>query len=586
LAGRFEIAGWVFDPARGTLSRDDTERELPETHSRVLLALVERAGRPIETRNLLERGWQSGQVSEDNLSVAVSHLRAALDDGSDQPEVIRSVPGGYELLATVEKERSEFLGPGKLPRVLLTMLVVVVILLSLWRARSPNPPVAVGIEPFESIAVLPFESTDPDLPARALSSWLTDEIRTWSDLKTIAERSASLVAPDEAAELLGVDTILRGRLERHARGYEVSMTLTNAAGEPLWRQSLTRDRAAFHELLSELVGNLESVLALEIEDQREIAPDGPTVLAYFEAREALAALDPATAIALTRDLIETRPTFLPPYFVHVRARLAMMEGNPIAIRQALPQLIEVLDRALVHDARNARAHLLQGTLLFLYAWDFEKAGIRFQRAGSLAPNDPEVHFQLARYTACVSDFDKTTVHLNRMKELDPLGYPKLFTARIYNMTRRYEYALEELGLVAPGAFPSWELDGAYARTYEYMGDFEKAFFHFEKVFGARGFTETEVATARARFQAEGLKGVYTWLINDGFKEQDIGQYEPPLAIARYCAGADNTEYAFYWLEQAFESRQTELLYLEVDPKYDTLRSDPRFKALRDRMFTP
>ena len=73
---------------------------------------------------------------------------------------------------------------------------------------------------------------------------------------------------------------------------------------------------------------------------------------------------------------------------------------------------------------------------------------------------------------------------------------------------------------------------------------------------------------------------------DNFVESDIGQYAPPLAVAGYSAGAGDKDFVSDWLEQALEIRQPELLYLEVDPKYDTLRSDPRFKELRDRIFEP
>jgi len=41
--------------------------------------------------------------------------------------------------------------------------------------------------------------------------------------------------------------------------------------------------------------------------------------------------------------------------------------------------------------------------------------------------------------------------------------------------------------------------------------------------------------------------------------------------------------AFVWLEKAYQARSDNLLFLKVDPKYDNLRSDPRFSDLVRRL---
>jgi hypothetical protein len=44
--------------------------------------------------------------------------------------------------------------------------------------------------------------------------------------------------------------------------------------------------------------------------------------------------------------------------------------------------------------------------------------------------------------------------------------------------------------------------------------------------------------------------------------------------------------ALDWLEKGFEVRDPNLPYINVDPTYDPLRSDPRFQALLRRMNLP
>jgi hypothetical protein len=43
------------------------------------------------------------------------------------------------------------------------------------------------------------------------------------------------------------------------------------------------------------------------------------------------------------------------------------------------------------------------------------------------------------------------------------------------------------------------------------------------------------------------------------------------------------EQTFKWLEAAYKERTEPLLYLRVDPRLDTLRSDPRFDDLLRRV---
>jgi hypothetical protein len=45
------------------------------------------------------------------------------------------------------------------------------------------------------------------------------------------------------------------------------------------------------------------------------------------------------------------------------------------------------------------------------------------------------------------------------------------------------------------------------------------------------------------------------------------------------AGLGERERALLWLERAYSARDVHLVYLTVDPKWDSYRADPRFEAL-------
>ena len=62
------------------------------------------------------------------------------------------------------------------------------------------------------------------------------------------------------------------------------------------------------------------------------------------------------------------------------------------------------------------------------------------------------------------------------------------------------------------------------------------------------------------------------------------KYVSPYDIAALYAGLGETEQALTWLEKAYEERSGWLgLWLKVDPKFDSLRDDPRFRDLLRRV---
>jgi hypothetical protein len=52
------------------------------------------------------------------------------------------------------------------------------------------------------------------------------------------------------------------------------------------------------------------------------------------------------------------------------------------------------------------------------------------------------------------------------------------------------------------------------------------------------------------------------------------------------AGIGDKEQAYAWLEKAFAERSHWLVWLRLDPRWKTLRGDPRFAELVERLNYP
>jgi Flp pilus assembly protein TadD len=61
------------------------------------------------------------------------------------------------------------------------------------------------------------------------------------------------------------------------------------------------------------------------------------------------------------------------------------------------------------------------------------------------------------------------------------------------------------------------------------------------------------------------------------------RYVPPHHIAMLCSVLGDKDEAFAWLEKAYQNRDMRLCRAKVDPRWDSMRSDPRFIAMLKRM---
>lgn len=98
----------------------------------------------------------------------------------------------------------------------------------------------------------------------------------------------------------------------------------------------------------------------------------------------------------------------------------------------------------------------------------------------------------------------------------------------------------------------------------------------EQQFGA---SEANLAAYRNAVAISGLKHYWLQAIEVDKKESggEAG------ALCSYHARLGNTEQALLWLERAIDQRAPWLVYAQVTPVDDNLRSAPRFAALLQRL---
>jgi tetratricopeptide (TPR) repeat protein len=187
------------------------------------------------------------------------------------------------------------------------------------------------------------------------------------------------------------------------------------------------------------------------------------------------------------------------------------------------------------------------------------------------------------YLMILGRFDEALVEMNRAHELNPLS-PFLNLALGYRLyySRQYPEAIDQCQktLAMDASFvPAHVFLG---RAYVQRGMYKEAVAELQKALELSQGDTNELAAlgyayAISHRESESRK------ILDQLKERSQQTYVQPSLVAVIYVGLGDKNQAFDWLQKAFEDRSAGLLYLKVDPAFDSLRSDGRFADMLRRV---
>ena len=235
--------------------------------------------------------------------------------------------------------------------------------------------------------------------------------------------------------------------------------------------------------------------------------------------------------------------------------------------------------ALNLDDSLAEAHTSLAYSRFLYDWDWPGAEEEFKRALELNPGYSTALHWYAEFLMAMGRLDEAHEQLARAQRLDPLslsirtgvGWAHYFSGDYRKAIDEYEDIL----VVNPDfVIIPWFLGPAYVQAGEHdraIELYEEWTERVEQRRGLRAFLACALAKAGRMDPARRI-----WMELDG--ATGSGRITPDN-LARVLTGLGNVQGAIDQLYLALQGRCWPLVFLKVEPAYDDLRADPRFKAL-------
>jgi TolB-like protein/Tfp pilus assembly protein PilF len=134
-----------------------------------------------------------------------------------------------------------------------------------------------------------------------------------------------------------------------------------------------------------------------------------------------------------------------------------------------------------------------------------------------------------------------------------------------------------------------ELDANFGNAYvelakalTHKGKYREAIAELQKAPGAVQKVPLFLGQLGHAYALDSQRGEAEKIVQD-LKDPSNARYGSAYAIAQMQTALGHKDQAFEWLQKACEERHPRVIWLRVDPTWDTLRSDPRFDAILQQM---
>jgi TolB-like protein/Tfp pilus assembly protein PilF len=452
--------------------------------------------------------------------------------------------------------------------------------------------------PEKSVAVLPFENLSRDVDNAYFAEGMQDEILARlskiADLKVISRTSTQRFksAPGDLREIakqLGVANILEGSVQKAADQVRVNVQLINALNDAhLWGDIYDRKLTDIFTVESDIAKTIADKLQAKLtgEEKALITAQPTSDLTaydlYLKGRSLWSKRGGENlrqAIGFYEQAIARDPNYALAYSGLAEAFTLLPQYAATAPREAYTKAKTAALKALQLDEKLAEAHTaLAG--IFGSELNIDGAISEFQRAIELNPNYATAH-QWYGYGAlrAIGRFDEAITEGKRAIELDPLspimnanlGEILLWAHRPDEAMTQFRKTLE----IDPTFFYAHEVLGL---ALQLKGDLPAAITEYTKAQELSDFEEVRVMLAVAKARS-GDKEVAKQMLAE-LEELSRHRYVRPYWRVLLYVSLGNRDEAIRWLEQGVADHESyEILFIKVDPMLDSLRGDPRFEAL-------
>ena len=469
-----------------------------------------------------------------------------------------------------------------------TVVALVIVLYALFRPHQ-------GID---SLAVLPFANVNANQSSEYLVDGITENlINRLSKISkltvlargTVYRYKGPDVDPLKTGRELGVRAVLTGKITQVGNDVVIGTELVDVMnGAHLWGEQYRRTLSDIFTLQEEIAQEISQQLRLRLtgEEQRQLTKryteDSDAYQLYLKGLFSWNKRMPEDllkGIEYFKQAVAKDERYALAYVGLADSYTLLGNFNLLAPKDAFPKAKEASMKALTLDNTLGEAHASLAYAEMYYDWDGQAAEKEFKRAIELSPGHAMAYNWYALLLASKHRFEEAGLVRKRALELDPLspsinidaGIALYFERKYDGAIAQYQKTLELNNAFVAAYIP---LGGAYVKK----GMYKEAVDAFQRAsMFSRGHPIAVAGLGYTYAMFKKRDEALTML--DVLLERRKEEYVSPYWIAVVYTGLGETDRTFEWLGKALSERDGYLIYLNAEPIFDSLRSDPRFTAL-------
>jgi DNA-binding winged helix-turn-helix (wHTH) protein/tetratricopeptide (TPR) repeat protein len=554
------------DLREGQLRKHGIRIRLQAQPFRILDLLLRHPGELVTRDEIRKTVWPENTYVdfENGMNRAMNRLRTALNDNAAVPRYVETVSGrGYRFIAPVRRFSSE-------------------------------PPRKV----FPILGVLPIRNLSGQATLEYLCDGLTDELifelARIPGLRTLARTTMfrfkdSAVDIEKLAKDLHLDAILFSELAvENADAVVLRAELVDSSGAVLCGDRISaslRDLASAKNRIAQIVRE-KLAPSQRIDVRSSSSSDAYRVYLqgrFYWNRRTKDGFQ--RAIECFNKAISSDPQFAPAYsgLADVYALLSVSPYCVLRASDAMPKARRLAQQALELDATLASAHATLALVHFYYEWNLQAGEAEFRRAVELDPAGPTIRQWYSLLLMAQNRMEEARSEAAFARSLDPLSPTANSLAGITAyFDRDPKVAVAELASLS-------EVEPTNAMTWIFLG---MGYIGIKALDKAESAFQQSLSVSPENTMA--LAGLgYAWAkLGQESKVHELlrkleamaqERYVPPQVYVFIYLGLEKYDLALEWLERSVDERCDFVVYLGMDPAFDTIRSYPRFQKLLSRL---
>jgi serine/threonine protein kinase/Tfp pilus assembly protein PilF len=472
-------------------------------------------------------------------------------------------------------------------RAALITLAALVLILAAYLYYSYTRPVG-------SIAVLPFSNVNPDPNTERLGDEITESIiNNLSQLpglrvvsfNSVLQYKGQQVDPQAVGRELNVEVVMIGRVTRRTDSILISAELVNTRDKShLWGIQRPTKFSDLMLVPEEIAASVSTKIGLKLNDEEKKKRDAEAL--YVKGRNAWnkrTADGIKEAIGYFNQAIGINPNYAVAYAGLADCYNMLVIYGASSPADAFPKAREAATKSLAIDDNLAEGHAAMALIKYRGDWDAAEAEKEFKKAIQLNPNYAPARQWYSTFLAAAGRFDEAIEETKRTEEIDSTSLIiKSHLAYVYYFAHRFDDAIAQCRKLIdldPDFFVARRYLGL---AYEQKGMYKDAVEEFKKAIDAsKGSILMRVEYAHALALSGNTSKAQAEL--DNLKELSKQSYISPYHLAVIYVALKDEDRAFDLLEKAYRERADWMVFLNVDPRFDSLHSDPRFANLRRRV---